>query len=46
MKVTSEIPYGHLEHFANGAGWWYYRGVPMDDPPNVKDRRHRHVLVW
>ena len=24
----------------------YYRGVPMDDPPNVKDRRHRHVLVF
>lgn len=24
----------------------YYRGVPMDDPANVKDRRHRHVLVF
>ena len=24
----------------------YYRGVPMDNPKNVKDRRHRHVLVF
>jgi patatin-related protein len=24
----------------------YYRGVPMHDPKTVKDRRHRHVLVF
>ena len=24
----------------------YYRGVPTYDPPRVKDRRHRHVLVF
>jgi patatin-related protein len=24
----------------------YYRGVPMDDPKQVKDRRHRHVLTF